>query len=98
MSLWTTWKKGFDAWEAEAAKLNEQVLSSPLVLEPAGVVLSTAMKLKAAGDRAVAAWWGSWGLPTKRDQERTLHQLNQLHSRLFDLEEQLTELRRSQGA
>ena len=29
------------------------------------------------------------GLPTKRDQERTLHLLNQLQSRLMDLEEKL---------
>jgi hypothetical protein len=47
------------------------------------------MKAKAAGDRAVAAWWGSMGLPTKRDQERTLHALNQIQSRLLDLEERL---------
>jgi hypothetical protein len=28
-------------------------------------------------------------LPTRRDQERSLHKLNQLESRLYDLEEQL---------
>jgi len=38
---------------------------------------------------AVAAWWSSFGLPTRRDQERALHKLNQLESRLYDLEEQL---------
>ena len=94
MSLWKNWKRAFDAWEAEAAKLNEKILESPVVLEPAGTLLSGTMKLKAAADRAVAAWWGGWGLPTKRDQERALYQLNQLQSRLFDLEEQLAELRR----
>jgi hypothetical protein len=29
------------------------------------------------------------GLPSKRDQERTLHLLHQLHSRILDLEEKL---------
>jgi len=29
------------------------------------------------------------GLPTKRDQERALHLLNQLQSRIMDLEEKL---------
>ena len=50
------------------------------------------MKLKAAGDRATAAWWGAVGLPTKRDQERSLHSLNELHSRILDLEDRLVEL------
>jgi hypothetical protein len=47
------------------------------------------MKMKAASDKAMSAWWGALGLPTKRDQERTLHALNQLQSRLMDLEERL---------
>jgi hypothetical protein len=38
-----------------------------------------------------AGFWGSLGLPTKRDQERALHKLNQLESRLLDLEEKLVE-------
>jgi hypothetical protein len=50
-----------------------------------------AMKTKAASDKAIAAWWSAWGLPTRRDQERELHKLNQLESRLLDLEEQLQE-------
>jgi hypothetical protein len=37
----------------------------------------------------VATGWGAWGLPTKRDQERILHSLNQLQSKLIDLEEKL---------
>jgi hypothetical protein len=49
------------------------------------------MKAKAARDRAVAHGWGLMGLPTKRDQERALHALNQLQSRLIDLEERLDE-------
>jgi hypothetical protein len=31
------------------------------------------------------------GLPTKRDQERTLHALNELESKILDLEERLAE-------
>ena len=52
-------------------------------------MLTAAMKTKAATDRAVAAWWSTLGLPTRHDQERALHKLNQLESRLYDLEEQL---------
>ena len=64
-----------------------------MVLEPAGAWLSAMMKMKAASDNASAQWWGTLGLPTTRDQERALHKLNQLESRLLDLEEQLAAAR-----
>jgi hypothetical protein len=50
------------------------------------------MKMKSATDKAIANWWEMMGLPTRRDQERTLHALNQLQSRLIDLEEKLSDL------
>ncbi len=87
--LWETTKKYFNAWEESTAQYLEQVMKSPLVLEPAGAWLTTAMKLKTAGDHLAASAWGLLGLPTKRDQERTLHALNQIQSRLADLEEKL---------
>lgn len=88
---WTQWKKSFDQWEDASARLIEQFLKSPLVLGPSGAMLTQAMKAKAATDRATAQLWGSLGLPTKRDQERTLHLLNQLQSKMIDLEEQLAD-------
>ena len=87
--IWETWKKGFDAWERTTASYLDGVLRNPALLQPAGALLTVMMKTKAASDRAAAAWWGSLGLPTKRDQERSLHKLNQLESRLLDLEERL---------
>ena len=89
MSPWKMWKDGFDAWERTTADYLEAVLKNPGVLGPAGWLLTGAMKTKAATDQAVATWWGAMGLPTKRDQERTLHKLNQLESRLLDLEDKL---------
>ena len=50
------------------------------------------MTARAAGAQALAQFWGGWGLPTKRDQERALHTLNQIHSKLLDLEERLSDL------
>jgi len=92
MTIWQTWKKSFDAWERAAAKLFEVCLQSPAVLAPAGRMLGASTRAKAASDRAMAAWWGGLGLPTKRDQERALHALNQLQSRVFDLEDKLNTL------
>ena len=94
MSLWDTWKKGFTAWESTTAAYLEQVMANPAVLGPAGMMLTAAMKTKAATDKAMAGWWSTIGLPTRRDQERSLHKLNQLESRIADLEDQLVAARR----
>lgn len=95
--MWDSWKKNFDAWERTTADYLEKVLKNPLVLGPTGTLLTATMKTKAATDKAMATWWGAMGLPTKRDQERSLHKLNQLESRLLDLEDQLAERPRAQG-
>jgi Poly(R)-hydroxyalkanoic acid synthase subunit (PHA_synth_III_E) len=95
--VWEMWKKGFDAWENATAKYLEVVLSSPLVLEPAGKILSATMKVKVAQDDAWSRLWKSAGLPTRRDQERLHHAVNQLSSKLLDLEEMLAE-RKSQAS
>ena len=92
MMFFEQWKKGFDAWESATAKLSGQWMKSPLVLTPAGAMLTAAMKVKAAQDRALADFWGGLGLPTKRDQERSLHLLNTLESKILDLEEKLETL------
>jgi hypothetical protein len=91
--MWDQWKKGFAAWETATSSYLEQVLANPSVLGPAGVMLTAAMKTKAATDRAMHGWWAGIGLPTRRDQERGLHKLNQLESRIADLEEQLAAAR-----
>jgi hypothetical protein len=94
MLTWDLWKKSFDIWESATATYLETVLKSPLVLEPSGAMLTGVMKAKAAGDKVAAMMWGVLGLPTKRDQERALHKLNQLESRLYDLEEKLEDAAR----
>lgn len=87
--IWDLWKQGFTAWEQATAQYVERVMSNPSVLNPAGAMLSAAMKTKAGADKALASCWTLLGLPTRRDQERSLHLLNQLESRLADLEEKL---------
>ncbi len=94
MNPWEVWKKGFDAWESATADMFETWLKNPVVLGPSGAFLTAMMRTKAAADKARAKWWGSLGLPTKRDQERTLHALNQLQSRILDLEEKIENIER----
>jgi TolA-binding protein len=97
MMLWDQWKKGFDAWENRTATMMESVLKSESVLMPMGAMLTATMKAKAATDKAVAEAWERVGLPTRRDQERTLHALNQIQSRLIDLEEKLASMEKSRN-
>ena len=89
MKMWDTWKQSFDVWENATAALLEQVLQNPLVLGPAGHTLAAVMRAKAKQDQRAATMWAAVGLPTRRDQERLLHAVNQLNSRVIDLEEQL---------
>jgi hypothetical protein len=89
MMTWDSWKKSFDVWENETAKFLEVWMKSPMILGPSGSMLSQAMKAKSAYDKALSHLWSGIGLPTKRDQERILHALNQLESKLLDLEERL---------
>ncbi len=91
--FWKMWKKSFYAWENATADYLEEVLKNPLVLGPSGAMLSAVMKARAKQQDATTKWWGSLGLPTKHDQERTLHALNKLESKLLDLEEQIWELK-----
>lgn len=93
MMIWDMWKKGFERWENTTAQYLETVMKNPAVIGPMGAMLTAAMKSKSMTDSAATKFWGSLGLPTKRDQERTLHALNQLQSRLLDLEEKLNDQR-----
>ncbi len=90
--IWQKWKTGFYKWEDTTARYLEKVVKSPVLLGPSGTVLGSAMRAKAVYHRAVSGFVGSFGLATKRDQERTLHTLNQLESRMIDLEELLVHL------
>ena len=93
---WESWKKGFDAWEDATAKYLEAALRSPVVLGPGGAALTAAMRAKRTVDDALETWWTAVGLPTRREQERAQHTLNELQSRLMDLEETLADLRAQQ--
>lgn len=88
-SVWQFWKKGFESWEQATAKLLETWLKSPAMLEPTAAMLTAALKWKKQADDAVHGAWARLGLPTRREQERMLHVLNQIQSRLIDLEEKL---------
>ncbi len=90
MKPWQLWKQSFSTWEATTSRFLDKVMANPAVLNPAAGLLTAVTKAKAASNRAASQWWAMVGLPTRVDQERSLHKLNQLESRLLDLEEQLS--------
>jgi hypothetical protein len=89
MKPWQSIKNGFGQWEITTAQYLENLMSKPSILGPAAGLLTAASKAKALSGKLSASWWSAWGLPTRQDQEKSLHKLNQLESRLLDLEEQL---------
>ena len=91
--IWSTWKKGFDSWEVATARLLEQTLRSPLVLGPAGSMLTAALRVKKMSDDGLAAMWSRTGMANRREQEHAMHLLNQLESKLLDLEEDRSRVR-----
>lgn len=95
---WEMWKKAFQAWEDATARWLEQGLRSPLVLEPAGALLTKTMQTKSKADDLLARWWRFNGLPTRREQERMMHVVNQLQSQLHDLEERLEQVAEDRSA
>lgn len=89
MSTWETFKKGFDGWENSTAKVLERVLKSPSFVGPSGSALSAYMRAKAKSEATKTQLWGDVGVATKLDQERTLHLLHRLESKMLDLEERM---------
>ncbi len=79
-------------WEARTAALIESVSRNPQLVEYTSSLLNGALRHKAFLDDALWRLWRLAGLPNKRDQERTLHLLNVVLSRVSDLEERLEDL------
>ena len=89
---WELFKESYDAWERAVSPVFETMLRSANLLEPGGSLLGAMTQWRAQQQRMAEAWWSLFGLPTRSDQQRTLHALHELQSRLIDLEERLHDL------
>ncbi|MEM1414774.1 MAG: hypothetical protein AAGH15_07730 [Myxococcota bacterium] len=89
---WELFKESYDAWERAVSPWFETWLRSANLLEPGGSLLGTMTQWRTQQQRMIAAWWSLFGLPTRNDQQRTLHAIHELQSRLIDLEEKLHDL------
>ncbi|PIE17600.1 MAG: hypothetical protein CSA65_08210 [Proteobacteria bacterium] len=73
-------------WERTTAAYLEPLTRSPLFLTANANWLNGFLTLKKAADSGLRSLFSGLGLPTRRDQERTLHILHQITARLDDLE------------
>lgn len=76
----------FHLWERAASSYLEALAQSPLLLATAGSWLGWSFNLKRLSDDGLQAVIAALGLPTRRDQERALHLLQEIEGRLEDLE------------
>jgi len=67
----------------------EKVLKNPVFLQAVGTALNLNSYRKAWMNQTLIAGWKMLQLPNKRDQERTLHLINELHHRVAELEAKL---------
>lgn len=71
----------------------DKVLKNPVFLQAVGTALNLNSYRKAWMNQALTAGWKLLQLPNKRDQERTLHLINELHHRVAELETKLDQAR-----
>lgn len=67
----------------------EKLVTHPTFLKTVGTVLNLNSYRKILMNRALTAGWKFLQLPNKRDQERTLHLINELHHKIAELEARL---------
>lgn len=68
------------------------MLKSARVTTPAGEWLTLTTRIAALHQQMLGFWWAAWGLPSRDDVHHVLHSLNELHSRVIDLEDRLHDL------
>ena len=90
-------RRSYERWDREATPLMETMLKNPFLTGTAGNVLNASARLVGMQRRVVSQWWSALGLPTRDDQERLLHAVHELQSRIIDLEDKLAEERRERA-
>ncbi len=85
-------REAFDVWEKHTARYWDQVLRNPLFLDMLGTNLRTSLGFQRAFQGILELTWRTWGLPTRYDQERTLHELNQLDTQIQQISRRMDAL------
>lgn len=82
-------KIDWDSLEGKLDRKLSRVLCHPVFLQSVSAVLNANSHRKIWMDQTLLRVWKLAQLPNKRDQERTLHLLNELRLRIQDLESRM---------
>lgn len=82
-------RQAFQIWERTTAAYFDALVRNACFLTASSAGLNSFLALKKLSDSGTQMFLAALGLPTRRDQERTLHLLHQIEGRLDDLQFQL---------
>jgi hypothetical protein len=85
------WKPYFDTWTQGVGDSLEKILRTPSTLRNISTVLHTSFKGKRVTDKTLYMLLTSIGMPSYRDQKKTLHMVQRLSMMLEDQEEKIEE-------
>lgn len=94
---WKIWKSGFDRWETTTADFLDKTLQNSAILSSSGTLIKAVLQAKGAASQVVDAGWNRLGITSRKEQDKALHRINQLESKLLDMEEEIHELRKEQA-
>jgi len=90
--FYQTFKEAYQIWEKPAGEFWMAYLSSPLFLETLGQGLTLSLSYQRMAKAAAIGFWRAWGLPDTDTQDKTLHKLNEIESRIDRLSEQMAHI------
>lgn len=85
-------RKLFSEWEKKLAEFMDKRMRDPDFMSLVGRGISSSMDAKSAFDARMEEWFRSLNLPTKQDLEKIWSTLNNLETRVIDIEDRLSAL------
>lgn len=90
-------RKMFSEWEKKLAEFMDQRMRDPDFMNLVGKGISTSMDAKSAFDKRMEEWFRTLNLPTRHDLEKVWTTLNNLETRVIDIEDRLSALEENSG-
>jgi hypothetical protein len=82
-------RQAFQMWERTTSAYFDALVRNTAFLTASGTSMNSIFELKKLADLGMRQFLTAMGLPTRRDQERTLDLLQKIEGRLDDLQFQL---------
>ena len=83
------WRLGFDLVERPLAAFSESWVQSDPFMDMAALGFKVSKRVTAETEKALDAWLGVWGLPTRRDVNALVNQVASLERQVRELAAEL---------